>query len=65
MRSTAIKPQSIRLSLEEQDEIRKIAAELGISEHALRHFAIQRLLADWKRGWRPKRKKKTVQELEP
>lgn len=52
MRSTALKPQSIRLTLEEQDDLRKIAAELGVTEHALRHFAVQRLITDWKRGWR-------------
>ena len=46
MRSTAVKPQSIRLTLEEQEQVKKIAEELGVSEHALRHFAIQRLIAD-------------------
>ncbi len=65
MPSTKPKPAGVYLTVEEQEELKKIAEELGITEHALRHFAIQRLIADWKRGWRPKTRKKTVKELEP
>ncbi len=65
MRSTIAKPQSIRLTHEEQEQVHKIAEQLGVTEHAVRHFAIQRFLAEWRRGWRPKRKKKVVQTLEP
>ena len=63
--SKKVKPASVYLTADEQEQPRKIAAELGVSEHVARDFAVQRLLADWVRGWRPKRKKKTVQTLEP
>lgn len=65
MKSTKPKPASVYLTVEEQERLSKIAEELGVTPHALRKFAIQRLLVDWARGWRPKRKKKTVQTLEP
>ncbi len=65
MASTAVKPKSVYLSAEENEQVKKIAEALDLSEHAVRVYAIRRLLADWKRGWRPKRKKKIVQTLEP
>ncbi len=65
MKSPANKAVSIYLTADEKEQLKKIAAELNVSEHAIRHFAIQRLIADWARDWRPKRKKKTVQTLEP
>ncbi len=65
MTSASNKPVSIYLTAEEKEQLKKIADALGVSEHAARHYAVQRLIADWARGWRPKRKKKTVQTLEP
>ncbi len=65
MRSAASKPRSVYLSAEENEKVKRIADALEISEHAARVYAIRRLIADWERGWRPKRKKKTVQILEP
>jgi hypothetical protein len=61
----AIKPLSVRLTASEIEQMRRIAAQLRISEHAVRHFAIQRFLADWQRGWRPKSKAVTTQILVP
>ncbi len=63
--SKKIKPASIYLTAEEQEKVQKIADELGITPHALRRYAVQKLLKDWDRGWRPKRKKKVVQVIEP
>jgi hypothetical protein len=57
--------QGVRLSAEEVEAVKKIAEALEVSEHAVRHFAIQRLIAEWARGWRPKRTKKVVKVLEP
>ncbi len=65
MKSVKAKPAGVYLTVEQQEKLSKIADELGITPHALRKYAIERLLADWRRGWRPKRKKKVVQELEP
>ncbi len=65
MKSPANRAVSIYLTAEEKEQLKKIAEALDLSEHAVRHFAVQRLIADWARGWRPKRKKKTVQVLEP
>ncbi len=63
--SRKIKPASIYLTADEQDQVQKIADELEITPHALRRYAVQKLLKDWARGWRPKRKTKTVKILEP
>ena len=60
-----VKPASIYLTAEEQEKIQKISEELGVSPHALRQYAVKKFLSDWERGWRPKRKKKIVQTLEP
>ena len=58
-------PVSVYLSEEEKKAIKKIAEQLGHNEHYVRHFAIQRLIAEWGRGWRPKRGKKIIKTLEP
>ena len=65
MKPASIKPQSIYLNADEIEKVRKIAEALEISPHAVRVFAVKRLLADWARGWRPKRGKKIVKTLEP
>ena len=65
MKSSTVKPQSVYLTADELEQVRKIAAALEISEHAVRKFAIQRLLKDWGRGWRPKRGRKVVKTLVP
>ena len=65
MKSAANKPVSVYLSAEDLKAIKKISEQLGVTEHAVRHFAIQRLIADWARGWRPKRGKKIIKTLEP
>ncbi len=58
-------PASVRLTAEEADKLKKIAQALGVSEHSLRHYAIQKLIQDWENGWRPKkRRKKVLNELE-
>ncbi len=60
-----IKPASIYLTAEQQEQVQKIADELGVTPHALRKYAVLKLLKDWQRGWRPKRKKRVIEELEP
>ncbi len=61
----APKPVSVRLTAQEIDKLKKIAQALGVSEHGLRHFAIQKLIYDYEHGWRPqKRKKKVAYDLE-
>ena len=65
MKPAKVKPQSIYLSAEEIEQVRKISESLGISPHAVRAFAVKRLIADWAKGWRPKRKKKVISTLEP
>ena len=63
--SKKIKPASIYLTAEEQEQIQKIAQALGVSPHALRQYAVKKLLKDWARGWRPKKGRKVVTTLEP
>jgi len=65
MKSTTVKPQSIYLNAEDVAQVEKIAKALGVTPHALRAYAVKRLIADWARGWRPKQTKKTVKTLEP
>ncbi len=59
-----IKPASIYLTAEEQEQVQKIAEQLGITPHALRRYAVIKLLKDWERGWRPKVSKKVTKVLE-
>lgn len=63
--SRKIKPASIYLTVDEQYQVQKIAEELGITQHALRKYAVVKLLKDWERGWRPKKQKKIVTTLQP
>ncbi len=65
MPSTTIKPVSVYLSAEQQEQMKKIAEELGVTPHALRKYAIEKLLKDWEKGWRPKRGRKIIKTLEP
>ncbi len=62
--SAKIKAAGIYLRPEEQEQLKEIAEELGVTPHALRRYAVLKLLKDWQRGWRPKRKKKVTQTLE-
>ncbi len=65
MPSTTVKPVSVYLTAGQQERLKKIAAELGVTPHALRKYAIEKLLKDWEAGWRPKRGRKIVKTLEP
>ena len=65
MKPTKIKPQSIYLSAEEIEQVRKIAEALEMSPHAVRAYAVKRLIAEWARGWRPKKEKVVTTKLKP
>ena len=65
MKSTTPGPKGVRLTREEIAQVKKIADELGLTEHAIMHYAVRHFLAQWAKGWRPKISKKVVKELEP
>ncbi len=57
---------STRLSREDVEALEGIAQDWGVTPHALRVFAIKRLIADEKSGrFKPKKKSKTIAILEP
>lgn len=47
-------PWGVKLTWEEKEKLREIAAELGVKPHALLQYAARQFLADWKKGKRPK-----------
>ena len=65
MKSTVAKPQSVRLTHDEIEQVRKIAEELGVSEHFIRHYSVRHFLEQWRKGWRPKKTKRIIRDLEP
>lgn len=48
------KPVSVKLEPDDLEALEAIAGELGVSRHALMRYAIQRLIVQWRKGWRPK-----------
>jgi len=48
------RPVSVKLGPDDLAALDAIAGELGVTRHALMKYAIQRLIVDWRKGWRPK-----------
>jgi hypothetical protein len=65
MKSTTPQSKSVRLTVAEIEEVRKIAVELGVTEHFIRHYAIRHFSEQWRTGWRPRKTKRMIKDLEP
>jgi len=57
------RPVSVKLAPDDLEALDAIAGELGVSRHALMRYAIQRLILQWRQGWRPKLKTVTQHTL--
>lgn len=55
-------PVGVVLTREELDRLSQIAAELGVSRHALLQYAVRDLLRRWEAGERPRTKTVTKTE---
>jgi hypothetical protein len=60
---TKIHPTSVLLDREELDDLKMIAAELGVSRHEVLKFAVHDFIARYKRGERPKTQPVQVNKL--
>jgi predicted transcriptional regulator len=54
---------SVKLSDEEVKLVEQMAKEWQATRHGVLHLAIQKLIADWRKGFKPKQEKKTVSKL--
>jgi hypothetical protein len=57
---------TLKLSADELADVQKMAAEWEATKHAVLHLAVQKLIRDWRKGYKPKvGKKKITTDLQP
>lgn len=59
-----VSPVSVALSREELERLTAMAAEINVSRHALLLYIIRDYMRRWQAGERPRKRTKTIEELD-